>query len=241
MSFVPGLGTVERPSREEHMKGQDLGLMLKLICLQKKDDWVQQHRGIAATSDWEKIWEIEMGVREGGPGWGNDLPESELIDQWIVERYSVRNLAKETGISKSQVSVSLNAMIDIGLVKYDRKLHVPRTNKRALFEFLIAGVRYVFPAKKGELTRGIATSFAAPVLEGKLMSGGEMVPVWAEPSGNTKGLAVNPLFKSFAVAIRNDPEMYRLLALIDALRIGLARERELATSLLKKQMEISDA
>lgn len=73
------------------------------------------------------------------------------------------------------------------------------------------------------------------------MSGGEMVPVWAEPSGNTKGLAVNPLFKSFAVAIRNDPEMYRLLALIDALRIGLARERELATSLLKKQMEISDA
>src|SRR3954462_13585569 len=39
-----------------------------------------------------------------------------------------------------------------------------RPNIAALEEFLIHGLKYVFPAERGELTRGVATSYGAPPL-----------------------------------------------------------------------------
>jgi hypothetical protein len=38
----------------------------------------------------------------------------------------------------------------------------------------------------------------------------------------------SPLYKSVPEAIRNDPGLYELLALLDAIRDGRARERKLA-------------
>ena len=66
-----------------------------------------------------------------------------------------------------------------GLAKRDRHSGAPRVNTKSLCEFIVHGLRYVFPAKPGEVTRGIATGFAAPVLQDKLMSAGELVPVQA--------------------------------------------------------------
>ena len=60
-----------------------------------------------------------------------------------------------------------------GLAKRDRHSGAPRVNTKSLCEFIVHGLRYVFPAKPGEVTRGIATGFAAPVLQDKLMSAGE--------------------------------------------------------------------
>ncbi|ARZ00281.1 helix-turn-helix domain-containing protein [Yersinia ruckeri] len=219
------------------MKSQDVGLMLKLICLQKQESRLKNQRNSFALAsniwwDWEAAEDLYTPTT-------NLLTPDTSVDDWLVERYSVRALAAETGISKSQVSLSLQDMISVGLVKRDRKLGVPRTNVKALFELIIYGLRYIFPTRSGELTRGIATSIGAPVLQGKLMGAGDVIPVWPDAKGNTKGQSVEPLFKTATYAVRRDPEMYALLALIDAVRIGQPRERNLASGMLMKQMEVT--
>ncbi|ABS48602.1 hypothetical protein BZ17_3879 [Yersinia pseudotuberculosis IP 32953] len=219
------------------MKSQDIGLMLKLICLQKQEARLkkQQESFALASNIW---WDWEAAEDLYTPT-ANLLTPDTSIDDWLVERYSVRALAAETGISKSQVSLSLQDMISVGLVKRDRKLGVPRTNVKALFELIIYGLRYIFPTRIGELTRGIATSIGAPVLQGKLMGAGDVIPVWPDAKGNTKGQSVEPLFKTATYAVRRDPEMYALLALIDGVRIGQPRERNFASDMLMKRMEVT--
>lgn len=185
------------------MKSQDLGLLLKLVCMQRRE---------RASSE-----------------------QSILLDQ----RYSVRALAFETGISKSQVSLALQRNFEVGLAIRDREFGVPRTNTNGLFEFIAYGLRYVFPAKLGAVTRGVATSLAAPVLKGQLISTGEFTPVWSDAQGDTKGQAVVPLFKSVTYAIRKDDELYALLALVDAVRLGQPRERNLAIKMLEQRMGVA--
>ncbi|WP_151703051.1 hypothetical protein [Nitrincola alkalilacustris] len=214
------------------MKSQDVVLLLKLISLQKRESVCVHGSGSrkAWPDDWQD-WDDEMDGRHT-PVAMHSL--SEIQEQ----AYSVRNLEHETGISKSQVSASLKRCLDVGLAIRDRKTGLPRANTKALFEFLVYGIRYVFPARAGELARGIGTSFAAPVLEGKLMTGGDLVPVWPDAQGNRKGLSVTPLYHSVPNAVRRDPELYALLALVDAIRLGNPREANLAADMLKNHMEV---
>ncbi|MDN3554898.1 hypothetical protein [Halomonas maura] len=165
---------------------------------------------------------------------GNGLPG--LEDDQLATRYSVRALAEETGISKSQASLSLQRCLEVGLIRKDRRTGAPRANVRALFNFIMHGVRYVFPAKPGEITRGIATTFAAPVLEGRLYSSGELLMVWPDARGNSKGQAIEPLFKSAPYAVRRDRELYAMLALVDAIRLGHPRESKLAAERLAEYL-----
>jgi len=151
--------------------------------------------------------------------------------------YSVRSLERMTGISKSQVNLSLNRMLEVGLAKVDRKSGYPKTNKPGLLEFIVYGIRYVFPAKAGELTRGIATSVAAPVLKKQLISAGELIPVWPDAQGNEKGLAIEPLHKNIKQAIMRDKMMYDLLALTDAIRIEQIRTRKIAVEKLTELLK----
>jgi hypothetical protein len=215
------------------MKGQDIGLLLKLVSLQKQESAPPQG---AAENAWPNDWR----------DWDdNAAPETLVEPESISLKYishsdfTVRALEQQTGISKSQINLSLKRCIDIGLAKTDRKHGLPRTNTKALYEFIIYGLKYVFPARAGELTRGIATAFAAPVLKDKLLSAGEYQLVWPDARGKTKGLAVEPLFKSATFAAKKDPEMYALLALVDAIRLGQPRESNLASAMLKDRLEAS--
>jgi hypothetical protein len=216
------------------MKGQDIGLLLKLVCLQRHES---RGKAIAAwPHDW-KDWD----------DWGDaplPLHQSQLADEGRIMHptfYTARALEQQTGISKTQINLSLKHCMEIGLARTDRKLGVPRANTKALFEFIVYGLKYVLPARAGELTRGIATGFAAPVLEKSLISAGEHVPVWPYARGNTMGMKVEPLFKTAADAARRDPEMYALLALVDAIRLGQPRERNLAAELLRHRLEFNQA
>jgi hypothetical protein len=221
------------------MKSQDIGLLLKLLILQKQekqslsndmDGGLSNHARSTCPDDWSD-WELEFSGEAG-------IVENVAFDQYIESRYTARALAEETGISKSQINTALNRCIAVGLAKRDRKTGAPRANTKALFEFIVYGLKYVFPAKAGELTRGITTTFAAPVLNKKLMTAGDLPLVWPDAKGNTKGQAVAPLFKSVTHAVRRDPEMYALLALIDSIRLGQPREAGLAVDLLKQHFEL---
>ena len=52
--------------------------------------------------------------------------------------------------------------------------------------------------------------------------------VWPDDSGDTTGTSLEPLHPSAPRAARSSPELHELLALVDALRVGRARERALA-------------
>lgn len=94
--------------------------------------------------------------------------------------------------------------------------------------FLLHGVKYAFPAEHGEVTRGLPTSFAAPPLKDEIASDDELPPVWPWRDGETRGIALEPLYRTAPAAAIRDPILYELLALVDAIRDGRARERNIA-------------
>ncbi len=209
------------------MKSQDIGLLLKLVCMQLQETLGAEAYGSAWPRDWQD-WDAA--------GYGNTLEDTSLNDlnSSRTASYSARALEQHTGISKSQINLSLNRCIAVGLARMDRKFAVPRANKKALLEFIVYGLKYVFPAKAGELTRGVATAFNAPILKGRLFGSGEYQLVWPDAGGKTMGLTVEPLFKSTAYAVKRDPQLYAMLALVDAIRLGQPRESNLAANILKE-------
>ena len=108
---------------------------------------------------------------------------------------------------------------------------------RSLEEFLIHGVKYAFPPDRGELTRGIPTSYSASPLKNHIVRDNEPPPVWPYPEGGTRGFEFSPLYKSVPRAALNDFKLYELLALVDAIRGGRARERDAATKELTKRLK----
>ena len=72
------------------------------------------------------------------------------------------------------------------------------------------------------------TAWAAPAMSGRFSTSDQLPPVWPDPNGKVQGAAVQPLYPSVPGAAGRDPALYDLLALVDALRIGRARERGIA-------------
>ncbi len=77
------------------------------------------------------------------------------------------------------------------------------------------------------MIRGMPTASAAEPLSHE-MTHEEPIPVWPFEQGSKRGYSFLPLYKKAPLAALKDPELYQLLALVDALRDGGVRERELA-------------
>lgn len=151
---------------------------------------------------------------------------------------SVRGLANSLEISKSEISLSLNRSLYSGLALKDRQSGRPVANRRALCDFMLSGLKYVFPVHPGPLVRGLPTSFHAPMLQGQLLSQMEYPFVWPHAKGDVKGQAIEPLFKSVPVAVQRDFFLYECLALVDAIRTGAAREMHLAQPILRERLGV---
>lgn len=145
-------------------------------------------------------------------------------------------VAKELGISASEVSEALERCRNARLVDSSKK----RVNILALEEFLIHGLKYVFPVQPQSIVRGIATAISASPLKEKIVSGKEQY-VWPEAGGDMRGMAITPLYKTVPSAVAKDEMLYKLLALADTLRIGRAREVEIAKVELRSILADYDA
>lgn len=151
-------------------------------------------------------------------------------------RFAQAELARELGMSVSEVNGSLSrsaaARLVLRAAPRDWRPVTP-----ALLEFLVHGLRYVFPAMPGEIVRGMPTAWAAPPLDAEFARASEdLPPVWPDAEGSVRGQAVAPLYRSVPKAARQDPILYELLALVDAIRIGRARERESAVRQLRARL-----
>ncbi|MDD2236941.1 MAG: hypothetical protein PHG65_07015, partial [Kiritimatiellae bacterium] len=68
------------------------------------------------------------------------------------------------------------------------------------------------------------------------MAEGDLPYVWPDVDGTVRGFELPPLYKSVPKAAKQDFLLYELLALVDALRIGRAREKSMAMKELKKRI-----
>lgn len=211
------------------MKSQDVVLLIKLICLEQRQR--SQHK---LDSEMDALVKLSNtgGAREW-QGWEDDAEQDPTTHH---ESYSVRALEASLGISKTEVAAALKRCLQIGLLRLDPNSHFLQVNSKALLGFIEHGLRYVFPVKPAEIVRGIPTSFSAPVLQGKLMSGGDLIHVWPDAYGSRKGQSITPLYKTVPGAVKKDPFLYEYLALIDAVRLGNAREANLANQILRERI-----
>jgi hypothetical protein len=150
--------------------------------------------------------------------------------------YSVRGLESLLGISKSEINASIKRSLASGLAIKDRATGRANPNRRNLHGFIVHGLKFVFPAKAGGITRGVPTAFAAPMLKGLLVSGGEYIHIWPYAQGQDLGQSVEPLFKSVPDAVQKDERLYEYLALVDAIRLGNQREAGLAGQHLSERL-----
>jgi hypothetical protein len=139
-------------------------------------------------------------------------------------RWSYNSLANELAMSPAEVHAGIKRCIAAKLFDQHRKVPI----KSALQEFLAHGIKYAFPPDRGTLVRGIPTGFAAPPLNQRIAQSSDNPPVWPDPEGKVKGYSFSPLYKSVPKAVADDQALYEMLALVDAIRDGRARERELA-------------
>lgn len=155
--------------------------------------------------------------------------------------WSQRQLAEALCISLAETNAGLRRLVEAGLlrrVKTSQFLPIVA----AAEEFLINGLKYLIPAKLGEYTRGIPTAVGAPIFQDKVALGDYPIPVWPDAEGFNRGVALNPIHPVIPKALRKAPDepFYELLVLIDSIRSGRPRERNIAIKLLKERLRYED-
>ena len=150
-------------------------------------------------------------------------PESE---QRIID------LAHELGISASEISQGLSRLQESALLASDKRSVL----KANAFEFLVHGLKYVFPVILDAVRRGVPTSHSAAPLSKKIKAGQGDNYVWSYGEGDVRGQSIAPLYPSVPQAALRDSKLHELLALCDAIRIGRVREQKLAIEELEKRV-----
>jgi hypothetical protein len=140
------------------------------------------------------------------------------------------DVAQELGMSQAEISGCLKRLIYAGISSPETDLPYPEPLK----EFVLHGLKYAFPSHLGPISRGMPTSHAAPPLSKKISS--SELYVWPDAKGEIRGSSIEPIYPSAPYAASRDPKLHELLALIDALRIGQAREKKLAMQELEKRL-----
>lgn len=156
-----------------------------------------------------------------------------LLKLMLVEKddWKFATLSDDLNMSSSTVFAALNRANLAGLYHKNSRT----INRDALLEFLIHGFKYVFPVSPGKLAKGIPTAHSANPLAQYFISDKDIY-VWQSATGTIRGQTIAPLYASVPQLVQKDAQLYELLALIDALRVGKAREKNLAIEELTKRI-----
>lgn len=144
--------------------------------------------------------------------------------------WNQKSLADALCMSQSEISKSFARSRYAGLLDPTSK----KVRRMAFFEFLHYGIACVFPQQPGAMLRGIATAHSAAPLNATIQS--SEYYVWPSGKGNLRGHSIIPLYPSVVDAVTRDSKLYELLALVDTLRVGRAREKELAINELQNRI-----
>jgi hypothetical protein len=145
--------------------------------------------------------------------------------------WQLKDLSNSLYISISEVSESLERSQFANLLDYQKK----KVNRQNLMDFLLFGVKYVFPLQPGILTRGIPTAHSHPFMKQIISSQSPFV--WPYADGEIIGQAIEPFYPKQSQAVLLDDVLYKLLALTDVIRVGKQREIKIAEQELKEMVQ----
>lgn len=147
--------------------------------------------------------------------------------------WSYRLLAERLCVPHTVVQRALLRTGDAGLYSASRRrVHLPHFE-----EFAVHALRFMAPAGLGPLVRGVSAAWAAaPMNEAIGSSGEEPPPVWPYAHGQVRGQAVEPLHRAAPEAIGEWSDLGEILALLDSLRVGDARVRNVAEDFLSAKL-----
>jgi hypothetical protein len=153
------------------------------------------------------------------------------VQIWQERKWRYEDLALSLKISASEVHGSLKRSEVSKLYNPQKKQPI----RPHLLELLIHGLKYIYPVEPGSIVRGMPTAHGINPLKEQIVSSGETY-VWAHPTGKVRGVAIEPFYKAVPYAAEQDPELYELLGLVDALRVGRVREQQLAAEFLEQRL-----
>jgi len=142
------------------------------------------------------------------------------------------DIAGALKLSPSEVSEALNRCKIAKLIDGKKK----NVNHNSFKEFLIYGLKYVFPVEPGANVRGIPTAHSASPISETISQGVEIY-VWPYAKGIKRGQTIEPLYKTIPEVAIKDKSLYELLAITDTLRVGRVREIKIAIEELEKRMK----
>jgi hypothetical protein len=147
--------------------------------------------------------------------------------------WTYRLLAERLRVPHAVVQRGLSRTEDAGLYSAPRRrVHLPHFE-----EFAIHALRFLAPARLGALTRGVPAAWAAPPMSGVITSSGEEPPpVWPYAHGQVRGQAIEPLHRAAPEAVGEWSDLGEILALLDSLRVGDARVRNVAGDFLSARL-----
>lgn len=140
-------------------------------------------------------------------------------------------LGEALGMSASETHAAVKRAAHAGLIDAGSR----RVRRGALLELLTHATKFVFPPVWTTMTRGVPTAHGAPPLSESILDDAPP-PVWPHPRGTVRGLGLRPIYPSVPDAALRDPVFHEWMALLDAVRSGAARERELAVRLLTERL-----
>ena len=156
-----------------------------------------------------------------------------LLKQKAKEKFEFKNIAHELYISRSEVSKSIKRLAAAKLLtRYsDDSIEF---HKHELIELFVHSVKYHFPAEINIATRGMPAAYSSPHFKKIIMS--EEPYVWPYINGDTKGLALTPIYKTLPDALDRSPDenFYNMISALDLIRLGGKRENKIAKELLER-------
>jgi len=147
-------------------------------------------------------------------------------DEWYNS-----DLAHSLKISPSEVSEVLNRCKIAGLIDSKKR----RVNVNSFIEFLVYGLKYVFPTEPGAIAKGIPTAHSASPIKERISS--SEIYVWSYVKGTHRGQSIEPLYKTLPQVAQEDKSFYELLTIVDTIRVGRVREIKIAIEELNERLK----
>jgi predicted XRE-type DNA-binding protein len=157
-------------------------------------------------------------------------PQDVLIMMKLVSQPEMvqKELATQLQISQAEISHALQRLKNSHLLSSSG-----RVIKEACVEFLVHAVKYIFPVQMRSPAVGIPTSFAHPEFK-FIKYGSDEVPIWPSAEGKVKGITLLPIYPTLPDACMEDKNLYKLSSLVEMIRAGRTRERNIAEKELAK-------
>ncbi len=160
-----------------------------------------------------------------------------VLEENRKNAWNYKEIGQDLGISNSEAFQAVRRAKAARLFIPGEERQPGKVARRSLEEFVLHGLKYAFPAQLGPNRRGLPTAHSGAPLNQKIVSSRNYV--WNYPDGQVNGETIEPLYPSVPFAASKDPALHQLLALVDALRVGRARERSMAAEELHNRLAIA--